>query len=240
MTQATMDRLGVTARGAKGLQYRVVWRWHFYAGLFCIPFVLWLSVTGTIFLFHPQIQVWLDRPYDHPARTGAGAAVHEQVRAALAAVPGARLEAYQLPANAESPAEASDAMAGMNMGSHDAGRSGDGAAAVSYGAIDEMVATVAPLALTAPVLVSPPKRAGEDWTAKSDTRDRPRRGDLVLDGRTGAVLSRKDFSQKRWLDRVIGTGIAAHEGQLFGLANQLLGLMTTCGLVTLSVSGLVM
>lgn len=54
------------------------------------------------------------------------------------------------------------------------------------------------------------------------------------------MVSRKDFSQKRWLDRVIGTGIAAHEGQLFGLANQLLGLMTTCGLVMLSVSGLVM
>lgn len=50
---------------SRGLDYRTVWRWHFYAGLFCIPFVLWLSVTGTIFLFHPQIQHWLDRLYDH-------------------------------------------------------------------------------------------------------------------------------------------------------------------------------
>src|SRR5580698_1737762 len=53
-----------TAAISKGLDHRTVWRWHFYAGLFCIPFVLWLSVTGTIFLFHPQIQHWLDRPYD--------------------------------------------------------------------------------------------------------------------------------------------------------------------------------
>lgn len=105
MTDATMDRSAATAQRTKGLEYRVVWRWHFYAGLFCIPFVLWLSVTGTIFLFHPQIQAWLVRPYDHLAVTGAGAAVNEQVKAALSAIPGAGLEAYQLPADAHSPAE---------------------------------------------------------------------------------------------------------------------------------------
>jgi transposase len=37
----------------KGLHYRTVWRWHFYAGLFCIPFVLWFATTGTIYLFKP-------------------------------------------------------------------------------------------------------------------------------------------------------------------------------------------
>jgi uncharacterized iron-regulated membrane protein len=26
--------------------YGAVWRWHFYAGLFCIPFILWLACTG--------------------------------------------------------------------------------------------------------------------------------------------------------------------------------------------------
>jgi uncharacterized iron-regulated membrane protein len=26
--------------------YRAVWRWHFYAGLFVIPFLLMLAVTG--------------------------------------------------------------------------------------------------------------------------------------------------------------------------------------------------
>jgi uncharacterized iron-regulated membrane protein len=103
-----------------------------------------------------------------------------------------------------------------------------------------MVATVAPLNLAPPVLISPPTRAGGNWTAKSDTRDRPLRVDLVLDGKTGAILKRTDFHSKPWLDRVIGTGIAAHEGQLFGLANQLVSLFTVVGLVTLSLSGLVM
>ena len=35
--------------------YRVVWRWHFYAGLSVIPFLVILSVTGIIYLFKPQL-----------------------------------------------------------------------------------------------------------------------------------------------------------------------------------------
>jgi len=39
---------------------------------------------------------------------------------------------------------------------------------------------------------------------------------------------------------VIGVGIAAHEGQLFGIANQLLGLATALGLIAVCVSAVVM
>ena len=88
----------------RGLDHRTVWRWHFYAGLFCIPFVLWLSVTGTIFLFHPQIQHWLDRPYDHLTITERSTA-NAQVQAALAAMPGTTLDSYQLPKTPTSAAE---------------------------------------------------------------------------------------------------------------------------------------
>ncbi|CAA9396313.1 Uncharacterized iron-regulated membrane protein; Iron-uptake factor PiuB [uncultured Leptolyngbya sp.] len=35
--------------------YRTVWRWHFYAGLFVIPFLLMLATTGIIYLFKPQL-----------------------------------------------------------------------------------------------------------------------------------------------------------------------------------------
>jgi uncharacterized iron-regulated membrane protein len=45
--------------------HRAVWRWHFYAGVLCIPFVLWLAATGSIYLFKPQIDAWLDQPYEH-------------------------------------------------------------------------------------------------------------------------------------------------------------------------------
>ncbi|HLH33890.1 MAG TPA: hypothetical protein VKX41_04400 [Alloacidobacterium sp.] len=36
------------AKQSHWLNYRTIWRWHFYAGLFCIPFVLWLATTGSI------------------------------------------------------------------------------------------------------------------------------------------------------------------------------------------------
>jgi uncharacterized iron-regulated membrane protein len=110
----------------------------------------------------------------------------------------------------------------------------------AFVALDRMVATVAPLGLHNPVLISPPARAGGNWTAKSDTRDRPLRVDLVLDANTGAILQRTGFGSKPWLDRAIGTGIAAHEGALFGLANQMVSLFTALGLVTLSLTGLIM
>lgn len=39
------------------------------------------------------------------------------------------------------------------------------------------------------------------------------------------------------IDRIVGYGIAWHEGQLFGLANQLIGTITALALVTLSITG---
>jgi uncharacterized iron-regulated membrane protein len=107
-------------------------------------------------------------------------------------------------------------------------------------AVDKLVTTVAQLGLPNPVLISPPMHAGGNWTARSDTRDRPLRVDLVLNGTTGAVIKRTDFHSKPWLDRAIGFGIAAHEGQLFGVLNQMVSLFTTVCLVILSVSGVVM
>lgn len=82
--------------------YNAVWRWHFYAGLFCMPFVLWLSVTGTIYLWKPQIEAWQERAYD-ALPIGTRAQPGRIVATALAAVPGARLSKYQLP---ETPRQA--------------------------------------------------------------------------------------------------------------------------------------
>jgi uncharacterized iron-regulated membrane protein len=92
------------ANTTRGLDHRTVWRWHFYAGLFCIPFVLWLATTGTIFLFKPQIERFLDRPYDHLS-IASRAAANAQVQAALAAVPGSTLDSYELPHTSTSAAQ---------------------------------------------------------------------------------------------------------------------------------------
>jgi len=35
--------------------YRAVWRWHFYAGLMVLPFMVLLAVTGGLYLFHNEL-----------------------------------------------------------------------------------------------------------------------------------------------------------------------------------------
>lgn len=37
--------------------YFMTWRWHFYAGLFVIPFMLMLSITGVVMLFDDEIEL---------------------------------------------------------------------------------------------------------------------------------------------------------------------------------------
>lgn len=52
--------------------YRAVWRWHFYAGLFVLPFVAWLAVTGAVYLYQKPIDRWVHhdlKVVDATART---------------------------------------------------------------------------------------------------------------------------------------------------------------------------
>ncbi|HTN42183.1 MAG TPA: PepSY domain-containing protein [Nitrospiria bacterium] len=379
--------------------HRAVWRWHFYAGLFCIPFVIFLAITGTIYLFKPQIDAWLDRPYDHLVITGSPAAAEARVKAALAAMPGSRLQAYELPqapnaatrvivnrkddqirvyihpetlqvlhtvreedrftrkifylhgelllgnpgstivelaaswaiimiltglylwwprqsrglagvlyprshggrrlfwrdlhavtgvwisslalfmlltglpwakqwgsylkeirrltgtavAQQDWPSGHPDGQARQTAADVEAGTASENAEHAAhqttsaknkdtvmdspdYAAIDTMVATIVPLHLASPVLISPPANGSRNWTAKSDAQNRPLRVNLVLDGTTGAILKRVNFSDHHPIDRLVGIGVAAHEGQLFGWPNQLLGILTASGLILLSVS----
>ncbi len=39
-----------------GTLYRAVWRWHFYAGLLVLPFMMWLAVTGALYLYKPEVE----------------------------------------------------------------------------------------------------------------------------------------------------------------------------------------
>jgi uncharacterized iron-regulated membrane protein len=94
---ARANGVGPSAAEQSGRLYRILWRWHFYAGLFCIPFVLLLALTGTTYLFKPQIEAAFDRPYDHLVLTGPSARASQQVDAALNAVKGAELKAYHIP-----------------------------------------------------------------------------------------------------------------------------------------------
>ena len=378
--------------------YNTIWRWHFYAGLFCIPFILMLSISGAIYLFKPQVEAALDAPYEHLSLSGQPQTAEAQVNAALAAVPGSRLNAYELPETPSSAVQVlvgrerdltrvyvhpetlqilkqehedaklmrvvhrlhgnlligdrgsnivelaaswaivmiitglflwwprnSNSLAGIvyprlgrngrlfwrdlhavtgfwisfftlflllsglpwakswgellkevrhfgeakvvqqdwttgrsselaerlerNTSSEDhaehaghkyGGATGGKFAKVDYSVIDRLVTTLQPLHLAAPVLIAPPSKKSPEWTARSDAQNRPLRVNLILDANTGEIKSRKNFSDRPLLDRIIGYGIAIHEGQLFGWANQALGLLTAIGLVLLSVSSIVL
>jgi uncharacterized iron-regulated membrane protein len=379
--------------------YTRFWRWHFYAGLFCIPFAIWLSITGTIYLFKPQVEDFLDRKYDNLELSGQRANPTEHVAAALAAVPGSVLHSYVLPriengavrvlvgkgtevdrvyvhpntseilnvsieddqlmqvvlhlhgdllmgdkgsmlmelaaswliilvvtglylwwprggtgiagmvyprlnkggrtfwrdihsvtglwisffllfllisglpwakswggmlkqvrqlgqtsvvkqdwstGRSSQLAERKDAntqpTAAMKAAAHaeHGGHNPDNDIVTDYKILDTIVQNVFPLNLAHPVLISPPSKASSSWSAKSDAQNRPLRVNLKLDSKTGEITERKDFSQKPLLDRIIGTGIAAHEGQLFGWLNQFLGVFTTLGVITVAVSSIVM
>jgi len=82
------------------LQHRI-WRWHFFAGLMVIPFVVILAVTGSIYLFKPQVEAAIESRINATAeaRTADGRTVpaDDLVAAALAAHPGWALKTYVLP-----------------------------------------------------------------------------------------------------------------------------------------------
>ena len=77
--------------------YRAVWRWHFYAGLFCIPFVIVLSLSGLIYLFKPQIEAWNERTFENLSLAGDIKTPSAQIAAALAALPESSFSSYELP-----------------------------------------------------------------------------------------------------------------------------------------------
>lgn len=378
--------------------YRLLWRWHFYAGLLCLPFVLWLATTGMIYLFRPQLEPLLEQRYAHVG-DGSRQPPSAQVAAALRAVPGTVLNAYELPtapdaatrvllgkgpeiirvfvnpsnlqvlqvvrendrfmrvifhlhgelllgdrgsilvelaaswtilmlltglylwwprhgrlgdalyprlrrggrvfwrdlhavtglwislfalvlllsglpwskswggmlrdarqlyasapvaqdwssgsaaerahiAQQNMPDDAHAMHAGMDMpmAMQDAAT----AATPDDAPLDRLVPVVAAQRLAAPVLLAPPSRLKPDWNAHSDAQDRSQGVDLVLDASSGSVISRIDFAQRPLLDRIIGYGIALHEGQLFPPINQILGVFTALGLITLCGSSVVL
>ncbi len=113
-------------------------------------------------------------------------------------------------------------------------------AADAYAPFNRLLPVAASLHLAAPVEIRPASTPGGTWTIQSDAQNRTLRDVVQVDAHTGAVVSRRNFNQVMLLDRMVGVGVAAHEGQLFGVANQLLGLATAIGLLTLCLSAVVL
>ncbi len=77
--------------------YRAIWRWHFFAGLIAIPFMLLLAITGGTYLFKNEIDNSLFG-YRNIVPVGAAALPPETlVAAAMQAVPGGTARIYRDP-----------------------------------------------------------------------------------------------------------------------------------------------
>ncbi|NLR69882.1 PepSY domain-containing protein [Novosphingobium sp. ERN07] len=94
--------------------YRAVWRWHFYAAVYVLPLMVVLALSGTLFLFKPQIERWEERAF-HNLQNSGEVAPSAQVTAALAGNPGAKLAYYRLPERKGDAAAIHLAMPGGGM-----------------------------------------------------------------------------------------------------------------------------
>ncbi|MBD7954194.1 PepSY domain-containing protein [Stenotrophomonas sp. Sa5BUN4] len=85
--------------------HRAVWRWHFYAGLFVLPFIAWLAVTGAAYLYQKPIDRWIhhDLKVVQPAH-GMPTSASAQI-AAVEAVAAGRTFRYTLPERVDGSVE---------------------------------------------------------------------------------------------------------------------------------------
>jgi len=59
--------------------YKILWRWHFYAGIIFAPFLIILSITGSIYLFKPQIEQVIYKDYYHVTPNGERVSATQQI-----------------------------------------------------------------------------------------------------------------------------------------------------------------
>lgn len=78
------------ARRAKASDlYRAVWRWHFFAGLLVLPFMITIAVTGAIYLFRADVDQFVHADFMRVTPVeGQGLEPSRIIEAALAAQPG--------------------------------------------------------------------------------------------------------------------------------------------------------
>lgn len=384
--------------------YRMIWRWHFYAGLFCLPFVTILALSGSVYLFKPQIDEFFDRPYVHMSLSAPAHSLDDQVEAALAAVPQSRIKGLELrndptdaarvrvvdaqgqeqrvlvrpdtlevlkvdaekwrlstlmrdihgsmllgdagaialelagawaivmivtglylwwprnsigiggvlfprkgrpflrdlhavtglyvsffalfllvsglpwtkiwgeafrwskgitpqqqvkmdwttgPSSAKAQRmaayQAAPPALAKDSSEHDAHEGHQRHAGMEHGpsparviGFDQVAAVARNARLAEPVTLAPPSPKNANWIVRSQSQNRPLQETLHVEPARFEVMKREDFSGKPLIDKVVGVGIAAHEGHLFGVANQLLGLFTALSFLTLVVTSVLM
>ncbi len=77
--------------------YRAIWRWHFYAGIFAVPIIILLAITGSIYLFRPYLEPMLYTDLYYVQSEGQMLPADEQLAAVTTAFPDAQISNYSPP-----------------------------------------------------------------------------------------------------------------------------------------------
>lgn len=91
-TQGAQAPKASLPRDAVSNFYRAVWRWHFYAGLLVLPFMITLAVTGAIYLFKDEVDNLIHADFMLVTPQEERLAPSDIIAAALAAQPGVTLQ----------------------------------------------------------------------------------------------------------------------------------------------------
>ncbi|WP_456278862.1 PepSY-associated TM helix domain-containing protein [Bacillus sp. AK128] len=75
--------------------YHSIWRWHFYAGIIVAPFLIILAITGSIYLFKPQIEQVLYQEYYEVNTQGERVSATEQLEEVRKIYPNAVISKYR-------------------------------------------------------------------------------------------------------------------------------------------------
>ncbi|MGH2943424.1 MAG: PepSY-associated TM helix domain-containing protein [Solirubrobacteraceae bacterium] len=92
--------------------------------------------------------------------------------------------------------------------------------------------------LPAPYRITLPANDKTAWKANSERQRYPiNRDEIAVDGATGAVTSRFDYSSEHWFNKISTAGISFHQAQLFGVATQVFMTLLAIGVLAVVVFG---
>lgn len=142
-------------------------------------------------------------------------------------------------------AGASTGAAGAGVQPHRAGQRPDGgsgaapvATAEPAAGIDGVAAAASAAGLTGVLALDPPDRPGQAWTASvEDSRWPIEATTVAVDPATGQVTDRVGWGDYPLLAKATTLGIAFHQAQLFGLANQVGLTVMAVALIVLIIAG---
>lgn len=126
-----------------GALYRAFWRWHFYAALIVIPFLLAASLSGALLLLSKPLDAFAQRALRVVEPAGQALAASEQMAAVRTRYPAAGIKLYVPPGSATESARFAVVMHGHGHDTH-GGHGGAGTAVFVDPYRGEVLGTVDP------------------------------------------------------------------------------------------------